>query len=83
MVRLMRHRQTKGPATDRPHLTHRATSRLYKSPVLGLHHPDLFTEHNTYVTFDSLTPGSLLRSIASEVRCTLLRGQAPKRFERR
>jgi hypothetical protein len=26
MVRLLSHRQTKGPATDRPHLTHRATS---------------------------------------------------------
>jgi len=31
MVRLVRHRQTKGPATDRPHLNHRATSRLYLS----------------------------------------------------
>ena len=30
MVRLVRHRQTKGPATDRPHLNHRATSRLYR-----------------------------------------------------
>ncbi len=30
MVRLVRHRQTKGPATDRPYLNHRATSRLYK-----------------------------------------------------
>jgi len=29
MVGLVRHRQTKGPATDRPHLNHRATSRLY------------------------------------------------------
>src|SRR5713101_2718620 len=29
MVRLVRHRQTKGPATDRLNLTHRATSRLY------------------------------------------------------
>jgi hypothetical protein len=29
MVRLVRHRQTKGPATDRLHLNHRATSRLY------------------------------------------------------
>jgi hypothetical protein len=29
MVRLLRHRQTKGLATDRPHLTHRATSRLH------------------------------------------------------
>ena len=26
---LVRHRQTKGPATDRPNLNHRATSRLY------------------------------------------------------
>jgi hypothetical protein len=29
MVRLVRHRQTKGPETDRPHLHHRATSRLH------------------------------------------------------
>ena len=29
MVRIVRHRQPKGPATDRPHLNHRATSRLY------------------------------------------------------
>ena len=31
MVQLVRHRQTKGPATDRFHLNHRATSRLYSS----------------------------------------------------
>ena len=30
MVRIMRHRQTKGPETDRPDLNHRATSRLYR-----------------------------------------------------
>ncbi len=29
-VGLVRHRRTKGPATDRPILNHRATSRLYK-----------------------------------------------------
>jgi hypothetical protein len=29
MAGLVRHRQTKGSATDRPHLNHRATSRLY------------------------------------------------------
>jgi len=29
MVRILRHRQTKGPETDRPHLNHRATFRLY------------------------------------------------------
>jgi hypothetical protein len=29
MVKLMRHRHTKEPATDRPNLNHRATSRLY------------------------------------------------------
>ena len=28
--RLVRHRQTKGPDTDRPFLNHRATSRLYR-----------------------------------------------------
>ena len=27
---LVRHRQTKGPETDRPLLNHRATSRLYR-----------------------------------------------------
>src|SRR5208283_5015036 len=30
MVRLVRHRRTKGPTTDRPYLNHRATSRLHK-----------------------------------------------------
>jgi hypothetical protein len=30
MVWLVRHRQTKGPETDRPNLNHRATSLLYK-----------------------------------------------------
>ena len=29
MVRLVRHRRTKGPDTDRPSLNHRATPRLY------------------------------------------------------
>ena len=29
MAELVRHRQTKGPATDRLDLNHRATSRLY------------------------------------------------------
>jgi hypothetical protein len=28
---LVRHRQTKGPETDRPRLNHRATPRLYSS----------------------------------------------------
>src|SRR4051812_46159051 len=28
-ARLLRHRRTKGPATDRPSLNHRATPRLY------------------------------------------------------
>src|SRR5260221_7532178 len=37
MVALVRHRQTKGSATDRFHLNHRATPRLHTSPVLGLH----------------------------------------------
>jgi hypothetical protein len=34
MVRIMRHRQTKEPGTDRPDLIHRATSRLY--PKIGV-----------------------------------------------
>ena len=29
-VNLVRHRQTKEPGTDRVHLNHRATSRLYR-----------------------------------------------------
>jgi hypothetical protein len=29
---LVRHRQPKGPGTDRPSLNHRATSRLYSTP---------------------------------------------------
>jgi hypothetical protein len=29
-VNLVRHRQTKEPGTDRGHLNHRATSRLYR-----------------------------------------------------
>src|SRR5664279_4007331 len=35
MVWIMRHRQTKEPETDRPDLTHRATSRLYSGKVVG------------------------------------------------
>ena len=34
MARLVRHRQTKGPATDRPSLNHRATPRLYSPAIL-------------------------------------------------
>ena len=34
IVGLVRHRQTKGPATDRPHLIHRATTRLYSAFVM-------------------------------------------------
>jgi len=36
MAELVRHRQTKGPETDRPRLNHRATPRLYfygRSPI--------------------------------------------------
>jgi hypothetical protein len=32
----LRHRQPKGPATDRPSLNHRVTPRLYASPYLYL-----------------------------------------------
>lgn len=35
MVGLVRHRQTKGPETDRPRLNHRATPRLYFSATGG------------------------------------------------
>src|SRR4051794_12009860 len=34
-VRIMRHRQTKGPGTDRPDLHHRATSRLHTNVPSG------------------------------------------------
>jgi hypothetical protein len=37
MVGIVRHRQTKGSATDRFHLNHRATPRLHTSAGLGLH----------------------------------------------
>src|ERR1700688_3356281 len=33
MVRLMRHRQTKGPDSARPHLNRRATPRLHPSEI--------------------------------------------------
>src|SRR6266576_6624641 len=36
MVGLVRHRQTKGPATDRPYLNHRATLRLHTFTVRGI-----------------------------------------------
>ena len=35
MAGLVRHRQTKGPGTDRPRLNHRATSRLYRNALDG------------------------------------------------
>src|SRR5690242_20371063 len=35
-VRLVRHRQTKGPGTDRPHLHHRATPRLYSGLPIAM-----------------------------------------------
>jgi hypothetical protein len=31
MARLLRHRQPKGPETDRPNLNHRVTPRLYRN----------------------------------------------------
>jgi hypothetical protein len=37
MVQLLRHRQTKGSATDRLHLNHRVTPRLHTCPVPELH----------------------------------------------
>ena len=36
MVWLVRHRQTKGPVTDRPGLNHRATSLLYQVNEAGI-----------------------------------------------
>jgi len=35
MAQLMRHRQTKGPETARPHLNYRATPRLYHPLLPG------------------------------------------------
>jgi hypothetical protein len=43
-VKLVRHRQTKEPATARLHLNHRATSRLYPFPLLS---PFPLPEHRT------------------------------------
>ena len=37
-ARLVRHRQTKGPATDRPSLNHRATPRLYMDQLWKIFH---------------------------------------------
>ncbi len=39
-VRLVRHRQTKEPATDRPSLNHRATPRLYSCFLPDTPKPD-------------------------------------------
>src|ERR1700674_4211703 len=36
MAELVRHRLTKGSATDRLHLNHRATPRLHRFPVLAI-----------------------------------------------
>jgi hypothetical protein len=41
MAELVRHRQTKGSATDRLHLNHRATPRLH-NVVLGEHGAEHF-----------------------------------------
>ena len=41
MVELVRHRQTKGSATDRPHLNHRATPRLH--PAVTKEDPRYYT----------------------------------------
>jgi hypothetical protein len=35
MMELVRHRQTKGSVTDRPHLNHRVTPRLYIYPLVA------------------------------------------------
>jgi hypothetical protein len=40
MIGLVRHRQTKGPETDRLSLNHRATSRLYPFSDLPFSDPD-------------------------------------------
>ena len=44
-AQLMRHRQTKGPETDRLHINHRATPRLYRFWGLGrfVHYPTELT----------------------------------------
>ena len=50
MVGLVRHRQTKGPETDRPNLNHRATSRLHKLEVLARYMDDncVYPESRSY-----------------------------------
>ena len=42
MVGLVRHRQTKEAATDRPNLNHRATSRLYRIQIIIRRNGTLF-----------------------------------------
>jgi integrase len=49
MVRIMRHRQTKEPDTDRPNLNHRATSRLY--PLSKLADPNEYGGHSLRAGF--------------------------------
>ena len=49
MDELVRHRQTKGSATDRLFLNHRATSRLYRSVIRAKEHiPSLFLSGVTW-----------------------------------
>src|SRR5258705_1744161 len=53
MAGLVRHRQTKEPETDRPHLNHRATSRLYSFRLLGpalLPATDFFATHESTIS---------------------------------
>ena len=64
-VRIMRHRQTKEPETDRPDLTHRATSRLYH-PTLPIGHDPGATVIPTLESFRIVTMSNSVLPILNE-----------------
>src|SRR5271157_2992384 len=70
-VWIMRHRQTKGPDTDRPDLNNRATSRLYSLPRVG-------KSASAMCALSQTTPlGSFVRRrIRLELGCRLSHSQA-------
>jgi hypothetical protein len=57
MAWLMRHRQTKGPGTDRPDLNHRATSRLYTRKKKMMQYNGLGIQQSAYGTTSMFSVG--------------------------
>jgi len=74
MVTLVRHRQPKAPATDRPRLNHRATSRLYISIVRPAHRsrhaPRAVREWPTYALSRRTAHGVCLLQLRSTCGAT-------------